>query len=78
MKGLIIDTLGNYDRGDSFEDSIGSPKTPTMVERKSEEFFDSELVKLICGMKHLNCNGPQINGWIYFKQIKIYLLFTMN
>ena len=70
MKGLIIDTLGNYDRGNSFEDSIGSPKTPTMVERKSKEFFDSELVKLICGMKHLNCNGQQINGWIYFKQIK--------
>ena len=62
MRELITDTLGNYD-AKRVDGKLGSPKTPTKIERKSDEFIDEELVKLICNMTNIS-----INGWIYFKQ----------
>tara|TARA_B100000795_G_scaffold268447_2_gene255414 strand:- start:322 stop:1155 length:834 start_codon:yes stop_codon:yes gene_type:complete len=59
---LITQTLGNYDPKRDSKGKIGSPNTPTRVERKSKEFSDSELVKLICSI-----NKIDFNGWIYFK-----------
>lgn len=62
LRELITDTLGNYEAKKTPNGTIGSPKTPTKVERKSEEFFDILLVNFICSMTNLG-----YNGWIYFK-----------
>lgn len=62
LRELITDTLGNYEAKKTPNGTIGSPKTPTRVERKSEEFFDILLVKFICSMTNLG-----YNGWIYFR-----------
>jgi len=62
LRELITDTLGNYEAKQTSNGTIGSPKTPTKVERKSEEFFDILLVKFICSMTNLG-----YNGWIYFR-----------
>ena len=62
LRELITDTLGNYEAKQTSNGTIGSPKTPTRVERKSEEFFDILLVKFICSMTNLG-----YNGWIYFR-----------
>ncbi len=62
LRELITDTLGNYEAKETSNGTIGSPKTPTRVERKSEEFFDILLVKFICSMTNLG-----YNGWIYFR-----------
>tara|TARA_Y100000389_G_C17466086_1_gene525680 strand:- start:4633 stop:5487 length:855 start_codon:yes stop_codon:yes gene_type:complete len=65
MLELITDTLGNYDPK-YVDGKQGSPKTPTKVERKSDECIDEELVKLICNIKDI-----ELNGWIYFKKNEI-------
>ena len=62
LRELITDTLGNYEAKTTSNRTIGSPKTPTRVERKSDEVFDILLVKFICSMTNFN-----YNGWIYFK-----------
>tara|TARA_B100001758_G_scaffold40566_1_gene31640 strand:- start:11636 stop:12466 length:831 start_codon:yes stop_codon:yes gene_type:complete len=62
LRELITDTLGNYEAKETSNGSIGSPKTPTKVDRKSNEFFDILLVKFICSMTNFG-----YNGWIYFR-----------
>jgi len=62
LRELITDTLGNYEVKTTSNGRIGSPKTPTKVERKSEEIFDILLVKFICSMTNFG-----YNGWIYFR-----------
>jgi len=62
LRELITDTLGNYEAKQTSDGRIGSPKTPTKVERKSKEFFDILLVKFICSMTNFG-----YNGWIYFR-----------
>lgn len=62
LRELITDTLGNYEVKTTSNGTIGSPKTPTKVERKSEEIFDILLVKFICSMTNFG-----YNGWIYFR-----------
>ena len=59
----ITNTIGNYEPK-YIDGKISSPKTPTMIERKSHEYFDEVLVNLICSI----CIQKGINGWIYFKQ----------
>lgn len=59
---LITETIGNYNPKRKSDGKLGSPNTPTSVERKSQEFLDTELVKLICSI-----NKIDFNGWIYFK-----------
>lgn len=59
----ITNTLGNYEPK-YVNGKISSPKTPTKVERKSDEVFDKILVDLICSI----CKKNGINGWIYFRQ----------
>jgi len=59
---IITDTLGNF-KPNKIDGKLTFPNTPIKVERKSDEFSDQELVKLICGMK-----SNKINGWIYFKE----------
>ena len=71
---LMKKILNSYDviknLGDSKEDFFVLDVELTKINgllrvlvRKSDEFSDQELVKLICGMKN-----NKINGWIYFKQ----------
>lgn len=62
MTELITNTIGNY-IPKRVNGKISSPETPTKVERKSDDFFDKELVKLICNIRNI-----EINGWIYFKE----------
>jgi len=62
LRELITDTLGNYEAKQTSNGTIGSPKTPTKVERKSEELFDILLVKFICSITNFG-----YNGWIYFR-----------
>ena len=62
LRELITDTLGNYEAKKTPNGTIGSPKTPTKVERKSEEFFDILLVNFICSITNFG-----YNGWIYFR-----------
>lgn len=51
----LINTIGNYETY-----SNNKIKTPTKAERKSEDWMDEELVKIIC-------NFFKFDGWIYFK-----------
>lgn len=60
FKEVIVETIANFE----YDKTTKTIKSPTKTHRRSTEWFDHELVKMIC-----NVFGNSSNGWIYFKKI---------
>lgn len=58
FKDIIVETIGNFE----YDTKSKKVKSPTKVHRRSAEWFDNDLVKMIC-----NVFGDNCNGWIYFR-----------